>query len=179
MKMTCIVAALFAGAFVASGADPVPEPDDHSDGLVDIVPRKFRAGRAEYAFDETYLLERFRYELDQCEANKDEGENREQTRIEIAYCVISAGIFAQKSAELQGLFDRTQRILGDQKVPHGVLSPITAVVACASLSFKNQEGEPLDVDTGHLAPEDFHQLLLIAKLQLDARTAKKGGSGEK
>ncbi len=177
MKAACLVGVLSAVATLAFGGDRVPEPtapDGSVAGLYSIIPRKFREGGAVYAFDESYLLEWFRYSLDRYEANKDEGENREDTKIRIAYCIISAGIFAQKSAELQELFDRARRLLGDQKVPNGVMSPITAAVACASVSFKKEDGDILDVDVAHLASDDFRDLLLISQLQLDARSAKTG-----
>lgn len=182
MKIACLVVVLSAVASFAFGGDRVPEPtapDGSVAGLYSIIPRKFREGGAVYAFDESYLLERFRHSLDSYEADKNGAEYQEDTKIRIAYCIISAGIFAQKSAELQELFDRTRRLLGDQKVPNGVMSPLTAAVACASLSFKKEDGDILDVDLGHLASEVFGDLLLISQLQLDARSAAKPGAGEK
>lgn len=180
-KIACLVAVLFAGTLVASGADPVPVPDDHTEGLDAVVPRKFREGGSVYAFDENFLLKGFRYSLDEYESTKAKSDTEElqSQQRRIAYCVISAGIFAQDSEELQGLFEKTKRLLGSVAVPAGVMSPISAVVACASVSFKNREGDPVDVDIDHLADTDFDGLLLLAKMQIEARTAKKGGSGKK
>ncbi len=140
------------------------------------APASFTVNGQTFAFDQAYLLSYFRTALEKCEKEMKQPDNStpqtdSHARCALAYCIISAGLYAKKEPALSELLDRTQRLLANAPLPANVLSPIAALAACAAVSFRDRDGNPPDEDLAHMAPPNFGHLIFITQVQLKARAA--------
>lgn len=137
-----------------------------------------------YIFDQSYLLDSLTgslnsydsafNELNSSKSGSSEYKIAESgliiAKASLAYGIMAAGQYAVESHELSSVLLAVEDKLKKEILPASVASPFYQIVGIASQAFKDKQGEAPDVDVENLGPRDFESLILVARMQIAARS---------
>jgi hypothetical protein len=131
-----------------------------------------------YRFDQKFLEGNLRGYLDGYRKEVAKEKERDERTVlfyktSLAYGIMAAGQYAEPSKEIVDVLTELAELFINQPTPPNVSSPSSQMVAIASMAFRDEQEDILDVNVLQVGEAGFNELITDARFKMAARAASK------